>query len=151
MVIGKYRHATDNASITLKGVSGQGDREWSFQLNDAQDSDATLPQLWARKRLERLYIIPEPSEEEQRESIVQLGLQYSLLTSYTSFVAVDDTVRSTAANARDVKQPLPLPQGVSNLAVGRPMPEPELLWLGMMVVLMIMISRMWSRCHAIRA
>jgi Ca-activated chloride channel family protein len=151
MVIGKYRNASGNANIALKGVSGQGEQQWSFQLQDAEDSDATLPQLWARKRLERLYVIPAASKSEQRESIVQLGLQYSLLTSHTSFVAVDDTVRNTTANARDVKQPLPLPKGVSNYAVGRPMPEPELLWIGMMLVLMIMIGRMWRRCHAIRA
>jgi len=151
MVIGKYRNASVDASITLKGVGGQGEQQWSFRLQDAQASDTSMPQLWARKRLERLYIIPAASKNEQRESILQLGLQYSLLTSHTSFVAVDETVRNTTANAKDVKQPLPLPKGVSNHAVGQPMPEPELLWVSIMMVLMIVISRVWRRCHAIRA
>jgi Ca-activated chloride channel family protein len=151
MVIGKYRNASDNASVTLKGVSGHGEQQWSFRLQEAQASDTTLPQLWARKRLERLYVIPAASKDEQRDGILQLGLRYSLLTRHTSFVAVDETVRNTLGAAEDVKQPLPLPQGVSNYAVGRPMPEPTLLWLGIMGALMLMTSRIWRRCHANRA
>jgi exosortase K len=38
------------------------------------------------------------------------------------------------SDAEEVKQPLPLPKGVGNLAVGRPMPEPELPWAGLMVL-----------------
>ncbi len=148
MVIGKYRNASDHANITLRGVGGQGEQQWSFRLQEAQASDATLPQLWARKRLERLYVVPPASKDEQRDSILQLGLQYSLLTSHTSFVAVDETVRNTAANAEDVKQPLPLPQGVSNYAVGRPMPEPDLLWLAIMGVSLLICTRMWGRNRA---
>ncbi len=151
MVIGKYRNASDNASVTLKGVSGQGEQQWSFRLQDAQGSDTTLPQLWARRRLERLYVIPGTSKDEQRDSIVRLGLRYSLLTRHTSFVAVDETVRNTLGAAEEVKQPLPLPQGVSNSAVGRPMPEPTLLWLGIMGALMLMTRRIWRSCHANRA
>ena len=151
MVIGKYRSASDNASITLKGVSGHGEQQWSFRLQEGQASDTTLPQLWARKRLERLYLIPAASKDEQRDGILQLGLRYSLLTRHTSFVAVDETVRNNMGDAEDVKQPLPLPRGVSNYAVGRPMPEPALLWLGVMGALMLMTSRIWRRCHANRA
>lgn len=151
MVIGKYRNASADASITLKGVGGQGEQQWQFRLQDAQASDTTMPQLWARKRLERLYVVPAASKEEQRKSILQLGLQYSLLTSETSFVAVDETVRNTTAGAKDVTQPLPLPKGVSNYAVGQPMPEPELLWLAIMMVMMATFGRVWRRCHASRA
>jgi Ca-activated chloride channel family protein len=150
-VIGKYRNASDDATITLKGVSGQGEQQWSFPLQGVPTSDSTLPQLWARKRLERLYVVPAASKDEQRKSIVQLGLQYSLLTRHTSFVAVDETVRNTAANATNVKQPLPLPKGVSNHAVGRPMPEPGLLWVGMMVLLMVYLNNKWRSRRAIRA
>ena len=95
-------------------------------------------------------MIPGASKDEQRNSILELGLQYSLLTSHTSFVAVDETVRNTTANATDVKQPLPLPKGVSNYAVGRPMPEPGLLWLGAMGALLLISTRMWRSNRAIR-
>jgi Ca-activated chloride channel family protein len=63
--------------------------------------------------------------------VTTLGLRYSLLTPFTSFVAVAHTVRNFGAPATDVDQALPLPQGVSNTAVGEPIEsasEPE-LWL----------------------
>lgn len=151
MVIGKYRNAADDASIRLTGVGGQGEQSWTFRLREAVSADSTLPQLWARTRLERLYAVPADNEEKLREAIVKLGLQYSLLTSHTSFVAVDETVRNTTGDARDVKQPLPLPKGVSNLAVGRPMPEPGLLWSGLLVLLMTWFSRRWKHRHAVSA
>jgi Ca-activated chloride channel family protein len=151
MVIGKYRNATNDASIRLSGVDGQGEQSWTFRLKDAQSADSTLPQLWARKRLERLYAVPGDNKDALRERIVELGLQYSLLTRHTSFVAVDETVRNTTGDTRDVKQPLPLPKGVSNLAVGRPMPEPELLWAGLLVLLMTCFSHRWKRRHALSA
>jgi len=91
MVLGKYRNAEDPATLTLKGIGGDGDREWRFNLAEAQSTDASLPQLWARKRLQRLYVIPESDEARQREAIVELGLGYSLLTRHTSFIAVDET------------------------------------------------------------
>jgi Ca-activated chloride channel family protein len=148
MVVGKYRNATDDAHIRLVGVGGQGEHAWTFRLKDAQSADSSLPQLWARKRLERLYAVPADNERELRERIVELGLQYSLLTRHTSFVAVDETVRDATGDAEEVKQPLPLPKGVGNLAVGRPMPEPELPWAGLMVLLMTYFARQWNRRRA---
>ena len=148
MVLGKYRKSSDSASITLQGVGGQGDQQWTFPLAQAEKGDANLPQLWARKRLERLYVIPSSDEKQHKADVLQLGLKYSLLTSQTSFVAVDQTVRNTAEPAQDVKQPLPLPKGVSNLAVGKPMPEPELLWMLFITFVAGMIGKLRSRVHA---
>jgi Ca-activated chloride channel homolog len=132
LVLGKYRGAPDRATITLTGIGGDGVHSWSFALADSPE-DASLPKLWARKRLEHLYVFPNASQDARAE-ILQLGLKYSLLTSATSFVAVDDTPRLQGAPAVDVKQPLPLPAGVANSAVGnelQPMPEPESWWLAL--------------------
>jgi len=52
------------------------------------------------------------------KEVTSLGLTYNLLTAYTSFVAIDSQVRLVDGHAVTVKQPLPLPQGVSNYAVG---------------------------------
>ncbi|MEZ5564482.1 MAG: VIT domain-containing protein [Gammaproteobacteria bacterium] len=126
MILGKYRGAGVNATIELNGATGSGPETWQFLLS-AAGMDATLPQLWARKRLEHLYVFPDAAEKSRVE-ILGLGLKYSLLTSATSFVAVDETIRVPDGASRDVKQALPLPAGVSNLAVGgalQPMPEPE--------------------------
>jgi Ca-activated chloride channel family protein len=135
MVLGKYRNAGESASLTLKGISGEGAKQWKFKLQEAISGDSNLPQLWARKRLERIYVLPDEDKQVQRENILNLGLKYSLLTKHTSFVAVDETVRNRGKDAKDVKQPLPLPKGVSNMAVGRPMPEPELLLMLVLVLI----------------
>ena len=50
--------------------------------------------------------------------VTTLGLTYSLLTAHTSFIAVLEEVRNAGGQAADVNQPLPLPEGVSDLAVG---------------------------------
>ena len=77
-----------------------------------------------------------PSEKRVAE-ITSLGLSYSLLTRYTSFVAVQEIVR-TAEGADDVDQPLPMPAGVSDLAVGVTAgPEPDILWVGSIVVALL--------------
>ncbi len=125
LVLGKYRKAKWNAAIEMTGVSGAGKQLWTFEL-DGMPKDRSLPILWARKRLERLYVFPNAATES-RDEIRALGLRYSLLTSATSFVGVDEQLPTGDGPATDVKQPLPLPAGVSNAAVAqlKPAPEPE--------------------------
>jgi Ca-activated chloride channel homolog len=73
-------------------------------------------------------VFPNASKDARAE-ILSLGLKYSLLTSATSFVGIDEQLPTGDGEpATDVKQPLPLPAGVSNAAVGEqltPAPEPE--------------------------
>jgi Ca-activated chloride channel family protein len=69
-----------------------------------------------------------------------------LLTQYTSFIAMLEEVRNPLGSGQDVKQPLPLPLGVSDLAVGGDTEngtEPELVWLisAMLLMGLIMIFR----------
>ena len=75
--------------------------------------------LWARHRIALLsdYNRLSPSDERVKE-VTNLGLTYNLLTAYTSFVAIDTEIRLKDGQATTVRQPLPLPQGVSDLAVG---------------------------------
>lgn len=50
--------------------------------------------------------------------VTALGLKYSMMTPYTSFVAVTETVRNPEGEGSDVIQPSALPLHVSSLAVG---------------------------------
>jgi Ca-activated chloride channel family protein len=97
-------------------------------------SNSALRYLWARSRIARLDDYQRVGQDPDRvKEITQLGLGYHLLTNYTSFLAVDHVVRNpNPADAETVKQPLPLPQGVSDFAVGGSVPtspEPELFAL----------------------
>lgn len=136
-LIGKWR-GEPRGQLVLKGRSAGGDWQQVLPV-PAPDADAqALRQLWARQRIQQL------GDDEalrggnaQREAITQLGLRYSLLTHYTSFIAVDRVVRAADTPSTSVNQPLPLPQGVSNAAVGAAVPStPEpAAWLAMLVVL----------------
>ena len=57
-------------------------------------------------------------QKKEIEEITNIGLHYSLLTEYTSFIAIDTEKRNQDGQMTTVKQPLPLPQGVPQSAVG---------------------------------
>jgi Ca-activated chloride channel family protein len=133
IVLGKYRGAA-KGTITLSGVGGSAPYTQRFEVARSVPSaeHRALPHLWARTRIASLsdFGFGELAPAAKTE-VTELGLRYSLLTQFTSFVAVAHTVRNFGAPATDVNQPLPLPQGVSNTAVGEPVEsadEPE-LWL----------------------
>jgi Ca-activated chloride channel family protein len=142
IVTGKYRGAADG-TVTLSGTGGEGaySRVFDASLIEPDEMNRAQRYLWARERIARLsdYMAGSPDPDRQGE-ITSLGLTYNLLTEYTSFVAVLEEVRNPEGEARDVKQPLPLPEGVPELAVGQyaRVPEPELLYL----VLGLMIMRL---------
>jgi Ca-activated chloride channel family protein len=144
LVIGKYRGARNGAAIELSGVSGTGKQVWTFALPNA-DTDASLPVLWARKKLERLYLAPH-ANGEVRDEIKSIGLKYALLTSATSFIGVDEQLPTgDVGQGVDVKQPQPLPEGVGDAAVGEsltPAPEPEWTVLVAWCVLLLGLRKM---------
>lgn len=77
-----------------------------------------LKYLWAREKIARLsdYGKAGMNVREDVAYAVSLGLKYSLMTEYTSFIAVDKIIRDTG-EVVTVEQPLPLPEGVSDLAL----------------------------------
>ncbi|MHC1743804.1 MAG: VIT domain-containing protein [Syntrophobacteraceae bacterium] len=134
VIFGKWRGEAKGA-VEICGTNGAGPYVHSLDVKELKPIKApsALPYLWARSRIARLSdYAAGTGHDENREEVTALGLNYSLLTRYTSFIAVLETVRNTNTPARDVDQPLPLPQNVSNFAVGGGManaPEPELAFL----------------------
>ncbi len=130
LLYGKWR-GQPTGTVTLKGTNGSGAYEKTFQVAETEPGKANhaLRYLWARKRISLLTDFNfQNGHSESQAEITSLGLTYNLLTPFTSFVAVHEVVRNPEAKSQDVKQPLPLPLHVSNLAVGGAManvPEPE--------------------------
>ncbi|MDX1478667.1 MAG: VIT domain-containing protein [Saprospiraceae bacterium] len=114
---GKYTPHQD-AALTVSGnISGKAFKQ-IFRLPEPSNDHAALPYLWARETIRFLDDFNVVNTTQARiDEITRLGLQYNLLTQYTSFVAVDHEPVTDGA-PQQVRQPLPLPQGVSNLAVG---------------------------------
>jgi Ca-activated chloride channel family protein len=120
LVFGKWR-GEPRGTVTVTGSSGLGAyrRRIDVAAVPLPRGNEALRTLWARHRIASLgdYNRLEASDERVRE-ITSLGLTYSLLTDYTSFVAVDTVARNAGGESTTVQQPLPLPQGVSDYAVG---------------------------------
>jgi Ca-activated chloride channel family protein len=116
ILFGKYRDA--KGSIVVKGKTVKGDYKKVILVNaqPADEGNAALQYLWARERIASLDDYGKVGGDV-KEEVTKLGLRYHLMTQYTSFVAVDTIVRDTGESVT-VKQPLPLPEGVSDLAVG---------------------------------
>jgi Ca-activated chloride channel family protein len=120
VVFGKYRGAP-GGRITISGRSGVGRHFDALPVSaaNASEGNAALRYLWARHRIQRVQDFARIAQRpEARAQVTQLGLRYGLLTDYTSFVAVDDAVRNTSGASETVKQPLPMPEGVSHHALG---------------------------------
>ena len=132
VAFGKWRGPL-TGTIEISGQTGRGAYHASIAVvpANADASHTALRYLWARARIAELADFgPRKPSDERIAAITALGLSYSLLTRYTSFVAVQEIVRRTTDDAADVDQPLPMPQGVSDLAIGVTSgAEPELLWL----------------------
>ncbi len=120
MVFGKYR-GDAKGRIKVSGIGGEGRYTNTLDVSDYQaTSDNTaLKYLWARTKVAELADFNRLRKTDERvKQVTDLGLKYGLMTAYTSFVAVDSLERNTSGDSQTVKQPLPLPDGVSNLAVG---------------------------------
>ncbi len=134
IMFGKWRGPVAG-TFELHGKTGRGDYMTTLDVASAQPHEANraLRYLWARSRIAELSDYGSKSVSAERvKEITLLGLTYNLLTQYTSFIAVREEVRNPLGPAQNVKQPLPLPLGVTDLAVGEGTEagsEPELVWL----------------------
>ncbi|MGC9967133.1 MAG: VIT domain-containing protein [Syntrophobacteraceae bacterium] len=138
VVFGKWKGKPEG-TITISGLSGN--KKWEKRIDVAGTKpladNSALRYLWGRSRVTQLsdYNLLEATDERVRE-ITALGIRYNLLTAYTSFVAIDTQVRRQGEDAVTVKQPLPLPQGVSDNALPgsppstRAMSSPSLAYFG---------------------
>jgi len=153
LVYGKYMGEAAG-TVRLDGTSGAAHYSEQFDAASVapEEGHAALRYLWARKRIALLgdYNRLTKTEERVRE-ITALGLHYNLLTATTSFVAVDKTPRRKTDDLLTVKQPLPLPKGVSDSAVGGGFvpttPEPE-TWMMILVALGVLVLALVRRASA---
>jgi len=120
IVFGKWR-GSPLGTISLQGYTGKHRflKKTDASKTKALESNSALRYLWARHRIALLADYNRLNKQDKRvKEVTNLGLTYNLLTAYTSFVAVDTKVRVQDGQLVTVKQALPLPQGVSDYAVG---------------------------------
>ena len=120
LVFGKYRGQAQG-NIEVSGTTGAGHFQNALALSSAvaDPSNEALRYLWARHRIAELSDLSGSTVPGRTATqITDLGVKYNLMTEYTSFVAIDHRVRNVCGKLVTVRQPLPLPAGVENSAVG---------------------------------
>jgi Ca-activated chloride channel homolog len=130
ILTGRYT-ASARGAIRLSGnLAGQHFvKEIPIELPETQAEHDVLATLWARTRIDDLMnqgyegIQNGDVSREVREAITNLGLEYRLMTQFTSFVAVEETIVTEGGQPRRIDVPVELPEGVSRDGVfGRESP-----------------------------
>ena len=118
IVHGRYTKGA-SGTIKLKGkVAGQPyERSINVNLPESELANDVLATLWARTRVDeiasqRLDADAEKAAELDKQ-ITDLGLEFKLLTQFTSFVAVEDRVVNQNGTPVRMQVPVALPEGMS--------------------------------------
>jgi len=120
IIFGKWKGNPDG-KIKISGNSGTEDFVYTIDVSktDASKANGAIKYLWARQKIRMLDDFNNAANDPKlTEEITGLGLKYNLLTNYTSFIAIDSVIRNASGKQVSVKQPLPLPENVSDYAVG---------------------------------
>jgi Ca-activated chloride channel family protein len=111
-------------TIRLKGKMSGRDvvREIPVDFSQSQQHDV-LASLWARTRIDDLMsqdwkgAQQGTMKEEVKQAVTQLGLEYRLMTQFTSFVAVEEMVVTDGGQPRRIDVPVEVPEGVNRAKV----------------------------------
>jgi Ca-activated chloride channel homolog len=124
ILTGRYTSAARGV-IRLRGnLGGQNFvKEIPVELPESQTEHDSLATLWARTRIDELMsqdyagIQNDDPQPDVRESITQLGLEYRLMTQFTSFVAVEEMTVTEGGQPRRIDVPVEMPEGMSHEGV----------------------------------
>ncbi len=94
-------------------------RKIDVELPGYEPQHAVLATLWARTKIADLMaqdyngIQQDMAKTNIKEAITKLGLEYRLMTQFTSFVAVEEMIITEGGHPRRIDVPVELPEGVS--------------------------------------
>lgn len=120
MLTGRFKDAA-NGTITVRGKTAAGPFERSVTVSLPKEEAAhdVLATLWARERVDTLMnqdwlgIQQGQPNADIKQDIIQLGLEFALVTQYTSFVAVEEKVVTEGGKPKTVQVPVEMTDGVS--------------------------------------
>jgi Ca-activated chloride channel family protein len=122
ILTGRYT-GTPTGKITIKGYQGTGDysRTIPVDFSSVMADNAALEKIWARHKVEDLMSQDwsgiQSGNSKYKADIIKVGLEHSLATQYTSFVAVEERTVVKDGKPVRIEVPVELPEGVSPLAV----------------------------------
>src|SRR5437667_2408921 len=119
ILTGRYS-GNGRGTIRLKGKMAGRDfvREIPVDFSSSQQHDV-LATLWARTRVDDLMsqdfkgAQQGTMQDEVKQAVTQLGLDYRLMTQFTSFVAVEEMIVTDGGQPRRIDVPVEVPEGVN--------------------------------------
>jgi Ca-activated chloride channel homolog len=119
VVTGRYLNG-GSGTLRLKGKMSGHDfvRDIPVQFPENEARHDVLAALWARERIDDLmgqdYAGAQSSNMQPnlKETITQLGLEFRLMTQFTSFVAVEEMVVTEGGQPRRIDIPVEVPEGM---------------------------------------
>lgn len=162
-IFGRYKEG-GNHKIFINGMVNGRKASMPLDLklpNEASTDNSktkAIPLIWAREQIfekNRQYTIDgNRSNNNLKQEITKLGLDYSLQSRFTSFVAVSQKViNETPGQTKTASVPLPKVSGITKKAYpslnlsGSSTPEPHHI-MGIMLMLMMIIARYWRKLKA---
>ncbi|KZK84958.1 Vault protein inter-alpha-trypsin [Pseudovibrio sp. Ad13] len=152
-VLGRYQKSGKHTIFISGLVNGKAARmpleiDLSGKTQQQSPEKKALPIIWAREQIfakNRAYTIGGSSNQALKNEIIKLGLDHSLQTRFTSFIAVSEgPVNHAPENAVSASVPLPQVSGVTTKAYpnlsGSSAPEPEGI-MGLLIVIMGLVAR----------
>jgi len=116
VLIGRYTKPGEG-TVRLIGKRGTGRGELSARVVfPAKDGGySALATMWARAKIRALSdeMDAKGQAPELVEQVTRLGLDYRLVTQFTSFVAVEEEIRNKDGKPVTVQVPVELPEGMS--------------------------------------
>jgi Ca-activated chloride channel family protein len=120
VLTGRYAQPA-NGTITLRGKrAGKAfSRDIKVELPANNNANQALAQLWARKKIDDVMSADWTGIQNGnpaaavKDKVTQLGLDYRLMTQFTSFVAVEEQSVVEGGQRRTIQVPVEMPQGVS--------------------------------------
>ena len=125
VVVGRYRWAGKGV-VNIRARMGQERKvfEIPVEFPENEPNNHSLPTLWARQRIKDLMgQMVEEGNPEVAEHVKNVAIEFSLVSAYTAFVAVDSSRKTAGGEARPVSQAVQMPEGVSwdgNFGTGGP-------------------------------
>ena len=164
-IYGKYKGEGIN-NIKINGIAKGKEATLLVKANlyshFVKDSNGSIPLIWARSKISdymRLKNTPKEmrhtniSDDELKEKVTNLGLKHSLITKWTSFVAVSrKVVNPNPENNRNSQVPLPKVKGVTYNAYGNilaqnfsgySVPEPQHVFALTAILLQLVLASIW--------
>jgi Ca-activated chloride channel family protein len=113
---GRYTKGGEDTIVVRGQLANQSYKQkLSISLPKNEPAHETMATVWARQKVRQLMnqMVRDGQTNELIEEVTQLGLNFRLMTQWTSFVAVEEGIVNVEGSQQTVVQPVEMPEDVS--------------------------------------